>query len=150
MRVFIHPVPPEAEKRIYSLSDETGEDSLSSFFAEQSSKNGLMRQKVFGITALLKRLACGLIRHDKEVVREIKLKKSDRGPKIYELKRKPLRVLFFYQPEGLIICTNGCYKDSQKTPPECIAVAVTRRDAYLMAFLEKSIELVVLEVEQDD
>lgn len=149
MRVFIHPVPPDAKYRIFSLPDATGEDSLSAFFKEQCAQNALMRQKAYAITALLKRLASGLIRHDKEVLREIKLKKSDPGPKIFELKRNPLRVLFFYQPEGLIVCTNGCYKDSPKTPQECIAAAVSRRDAYLGGLSERSLEYVVVEVKQD-
>lgn len=147
MKIFVHPVPPEAKRKIYSLSDEDGTDRLSAFFQEQSAKNSIMENKVLALIARLKRLACDLLRHDMEVLREIKLGKSDRGPKIYEVKRKPLRILFFYQPDGIIVCTNGCYKDGQKTPPECIAKAVSGRNAYLEAVAAQSVEYVNVEVE---
>ncbi|MBU1356806.1 MAG: type II toxin-antitoxin system RelE/ParE family toxin [Candidatus Edwardsbacteria bacterium] len=50
---------------------------------------------------------------------------------IYEFKHKHIRLLFFYQPGYIIICTHGVWKQGQRTRPKEIDKAKALKKKYL-------------------
>jgi phage-related protein len=67
------------------------------------------------------------------------------GDGIYELRRQPkgqkLRVLFFYDDDRRIVCTNGFAK-AERTPRTEVELARVARQRYLKAKFRRKVEIV--------
>jgi hypothetical protein len=58
---------------------------------------------------------------------------ADKGEKIYQLVKGDLRVFYFYDSNGIIICTNAVLKQSQQVDPKKIDKAIQAKHDYFDA-----------------
>jgi len=101
---------------------KNGECPVEEFLAKLDVKK---RAKMVGLLEILEEKG--------NLLREPYSKHLEEG--IFEIRCKVgsniTRVLYFFYYEGKIILTNGFVKKTQKTPPEEIRLAKSRRDDYI-------------------
>ena len=97
------------------------------FFAEQ---RAAWKSEMIKLSALLTDIADNGPRYD-----DGKSKKLPGTDGLFEFRSSPcgLRVFWFWDDGGLIICTHGCVKDSQKTPASEIERAQKKMRDYFEA-----------------
>ena len=75
---------------------------------------------------------------------EVYLRNARPGEKLYEFKTTKLRIFYFYDKGGMIICTNGIHKKDEKKQIHFIDIAHDLMRQYFTAKATQKIKIVPL------